>query len=88
MTEEIWSTLWQDIRNRVDARNDRRLTLTVEEIRSLTGTWRNIDEPFWWETMAGHPVIAAVPLENYGLRCEPRILGNRVYAVTFMRPEC
>lgn len=80
-----WAKLWQDIRERVEKRRDRAVTLSVDEIRSMTGTDQNIDKLWWWEMMDQKTAVGAEPLEPYGLRCEPRMLGNRVQAVTFRR---
>jgi hypothetical protein len=78
-----WAKLWQDIRRRVDARRDHILILTVEEIRAATGTDQNIDKLWWWEMVANQTALGAEPLAPYGLCCEPRLLSDRVYAVTF-----
>ena len=43
-----WARLWQDIGQRVDAQKPGRVTLTIDEIRSTTGTEQNIDKPWWW----------------------------------------
>lgn len=83
-----WRTLWRGIRQRVDHHEDRRVTLTVAEIRAMTGTDQNLDKPWWWSIASD----AAVPgndvrLQESGLDWQLHTRSGHVYSVTFTRKE-
>lgn len=82
-----WAKLWGDVRKRVNARKNHALTLTVDEIRAMTGTDQNVDKPWWWELGANKTAIGSEPLAPHGLQGEPRVLDGKVYAVTFTLAE-
>jgi hypothetical protein len=79
-----WIRLWQNIRHRVDALSTHRLTLTIDEIRTATGSSQNLDKLWWWEMM-NKMALGAVPPRDHGLTCHPHVIDKEVYAVTFAR---
>ena len=82
-----WARLWQDIGQRVDAQKPSRVTLTIDEIRSTTGTEQNIDKPWWWGPLACDETVTGnnVRLCESGLSGQLHVANGRVTAVTFRR---
>jgi hypothetical protein len=61
--DRIPAKLWNDIRQQLDKRRVHALTLTVDEIRSMTGTEQNIDKVWWWELVDKKTAVEPEPWE-------------------------
>jgi hypothetical protein len=77
-----WGECWKALNGRVDARQTTRLTIRICQIRAATGSFQNIDRP-WWEPASNADELATVPLVDYGPASEPHGVGGSVKSITF-----
>jgi hypothetical protein len=82
-----WPKIWQDIRERVDAQKDHRLTLTIDEIQEAAGSGDNLDKQWWWQMVSDQTMVSCVPPAHFGIHCKPRTSNGRVVSVTFTRTK-
>ena len=85
MSDPNWDKWWREVRRRVDARKNKTVTLTIEEIRQGANCGQqNIDRPWWWEMVCDAKTPSGNErLSDYGLACQALVEKGAVFAVTF-----